>query len=284
MRTLLSSGDLGDLVQSLAIAKWKYDTEPDDQVIYIQAANYTRQRLTPDKWKVIEPLLLRQPYIHRVEEYKGQHIDVNLNDFRAPMFSSLAVGKGRNINLWQWMCMAHNAPPEIYSRPWLEVDITPKVWGYGTVINRTRRYNNPSFPWIRMIREANDPIFLGLEDEHKALVDYTDMPIHHVPTNNLLQAAEIIAAADLFIGNQSCLYAIAEGLKKPAVLEVFPQMPNCIFNRPDVVHGWDATARLPALAVGVREPDASVFVASPVTAQARPDERQDNSGRHGEIP
>lgn len=242
MRTYRSSGEAGDIAYQLCICKHLYDQDPQEQVFYIEAASYTHTRWTPDKWQVIEPLLLRQPYIHHVEEYKCQPIDVNLNDFRAPMFASLSRGLGRNVSLWEWMCMAHNAPPEIYSRPWLEVDIVPQV--FNTVINRTRRYNNPSFPWIRMIREANDPIFLGLEDEHKALGDYTGVPLLRLATDNLLEAAEIISASDLFIGNQSCLYAIAEGLKKPAVLEVYPPMPNCIFNRPDVVHGWDATARI----------------------------------------
>jgi len=62
-----------------------------------------------------------------------------------------------------------------------------------------------------------------------------------------LDLAQVISGADLFIGNQSCAYAIAEGLKKRAVLEVCTWLPNCLFHRPDVTHGWDFGTKLPDL-------------------------------------
>jgi hypothetical protein len=66
-------------------------------------------------------------------------------------------------------------------------------------------------------------------------------------TNRLLEAARIIAGAKLCICNQSSLHAIAEGLDRPCILEVSSQMPNCIFNRPGKINGFDKNVLLPAL-------------------------------------
>jgi hypothetical protein len=37
----------------------------------------------------------------------------------------------------------------------------------------------------------------------------------------------------LFVGNQSCPYAIAEGMKHPSILGVEPGAPDCLFYRED---------------------------------------------------
>ena len=66
-------------------------------------------------------------------------------------------------------------------------------------------------------------------------------------TKGLLEAAQVIAGAKLFVGNQTATHAIAEGLKKPIVLEVWREGPNCIVHRPGVVHGWDRNVVLPEL-------------------------------------
>jgi hypothetical protein len=57
----------------------------------------------------------------------------------------------------------------------------------------------------------------------------------------------VIAGSRLFVGNQSCPAAIAEGLKRPMILEVYPALPNCCFERPDRINAWDGAIQLPAV-------------------------------------
>ncbi len=68
-----------------------------------------------------------------------------------------------------------------------------------------------------------------------------------IPTANLLEVARVIAGSRLFVGNQSCPAAIAEGLKHPMILEVFPTMANCCFERLGRINAWGDDIELPAL-------------------------------------
>jgi len=46
--------------------------------------------------------------------------------------------------------------------------------------------------------------------------------------NIALSIAEIIKGSKLFIGNQSLGFAIAEGLKHPRCLDIWPERANCV--------------------------------------------------------
>jgi len=118
------------------------------------------------------------------------------------------------------------------SRRWLEVpapaDPLPDQWQ--AVFVRTHRYKSHDFPWNQMVDWFGDrAVFLGLEIEYRDFV--RDHPraakVPRIRTDNLLQAAQIIDHAKLFVGNQTCLFAIAEALKKPRVLESFVTCRNC---------------------------------------------------------
>ena len=77
---------------------------------------------------------------------------------------------------------------------------------------------------------AGRSIYVGVPAEHEYFVaHYGDIP--YLPVANLLELARLIASCSLFVGNQSCGYSIAEGLKRPAVLQVLPASPNCNFGR-----------------------------------------------------
>lgn len=87
------------------------------------------------------------------------------------------------------------------------------------------------------------PEIIGSQDEARALGDLGA----YRGTPSLFAAAQRIQGAKLFVGNQSVGYAIAEALKVPAVLEIWRNWPNCIFNRPYLWHGWDENVHLPNL-------------------------------------
>lgn len=196
----------------------------------IEAAPYTRQRLTPDRWKVIRELLLAQPYIHDVQSWNGEATDYNLNEFRNQISVEMRSRRfDPRKSLAVRMCEAHHIPSSEVEFPWLNVG-EPKTVA-PVIFSRASRYRNTFFPWKQLFeRYGNNAVFVGLEEEHRMFCQEVGrMP--HFATADLLEAAKVIAGATLFIGNQSCPYAIAEGLKQNAILEVWREWPNCIYPR-----------------------------------------------------
>jgi len=107
------------------------------------------------------------------------------------------------------------------------------------------------------VQLALEALLAAPNEEEDALLD-TAIPegsglvssvgdVRYVETDTLLQAAEIIRGSECFVGNQSCLYALAEGMKHRALLEVWPGNPNCLFERDNVFHGWDRQTTMRAL-------------------------------------
>jgi hypothetical protein len=246
VNTFKHSGDIGDLLGFLPVIR-----HFGGGVLYIEAAGYTRQRLTPDKWCGLDLLLKAQPYIVDVLPWNGQQVSVNGNDFRANMGRSLRRGEGKNKCLVDWMLEAHGVPLSAKNEAWLAVE--PQVVA-PVVINRTgpgrpphHIYQNPNFPWHRVWQKYHqNAVFIGLPEEHEVFCA-TCGEVPYWPTENLHHAARVIAGASLFIGNQSACFWIAEGLKKNIVLEVWPSGANSLSHRPGVYNGWDHKAELPDL-------------------------------------
>jgi hypothetical protein len=108
------------------------------------------------------------------------------------------------------------------------------------------RYANPDFPWKRVIEKYGKwAKFVGTPTEHAAFNVAFSCEIPYYETPMLLDAAIAIAQADLFVGNQSCPLAIAEGLKKRVICEVCLHCPNCISPRDTFMAGRDASVTLP---------------------------------------
>lgn len=102
---------------------------------------------------------------------------------------------------------------------WLVVD--KPDYSYKVVIARSHRYRDEAFPWKKIHAQVADrACFIGSPDEHQDF-EHEVGKIPYVRTPSLLEAARLIAGADLFIGNQSCPRAVAEGLKMPALVEAY---------------------------------------------------------------
>lgn len=131
------------------------------------------------------------------------------------------------------------------SKPWFDTSPDPK--GFGRVIvNRTYRYNNKDFPWKGIVDFYGEQIaFIGLPFEHKSFCELYGQ-VNYLPTHSLLEVAQLIKASNLFIGNQSCAFAVAEGLKHPSIQETSLRIPDCIFKRDNVQHVWNGNVILPS--------------------------------------
>lgn len=248
--TFRHAGDLGDIIYSLPVLRSLCNGQPS--VLLIEAAPYTRVRLTPDKWCGIDHLIRAQPYIADVRAHNGEAPTFNLNDFRQRMFTLLKMhGVHKEKHLTHWMCEVHGVDPNVLLTQWLEVEPikVARVVFARSGAGRDPRYvyQNPAFPWHRVwAKYGKEAVFVGTAHEHE-LFCATCGDVPRVETETLLEAAQVIAGCELFVGNQTCTHAIAEGLKKRIILEVWPGGPNCLVYRPGVTHGLDQHCELPDL-------------------------------------
>ena len=238
------SGTFGDLIYSLSAVKKmgggtfavhleniekcvaQYGYRPNE----VDPMHKGRFRTTD--FDLIRPLLSRQSYIDKVTVWTGDH-DVDLDQFRGVLF------RGFEGNYVQAYCMTFGLPfaKEVLNEAWLEADpvrIAP------VVINRTFRYRCPNGTgtWQNLLEQANisqNGVFVGTKDEHEDFEKSTGFSVNYYPVQDFKELADVVAGADLFMGNQSAAYSIAMGLGKASVLETIKIKPlennECYFPR-----------------------------------------------------
>lgn len=238
------SGTAGDLIYSLDVVKKmgagtfaialgniekcvaEYGYRPED------VAQEHRGRFTNTDFKLLAPLLERQSYITDVIPWNGTHT-VNLDKFRAVLYRTF---EGNIIEAFH---KTFNLPftSANYSDVWLEADPIKEA---AVVVNRTNRYLDPSSlaVWKQMAQDAdleNNGVFVGVPSEHEEFVKMTGCNIKYRQVKDFKELADIIAGADLFLGNQSMAYSIATGLGKETMLEIHKIKPlqysECYFPR-----------------------------------------------------
>jgi hypothetical protein len=233
MRHFLHSGDLGDIIYSLptvrALGGGTLWLAPDPRV-------RTMHGSTPESFASIVSLLKAQEYLADVRcEPPPAGVElVNLNEFRV---------NGSDLfftNLADLYLSPHGLPKSHRNTPWLKIP-RPAIGSrlaHAVVMSRSCRYHNPGFPWSEIVQRFGnarpEPVeracFIGTPEEHAAFTaSFGGVPYEQTPT--LLDVAEVIAAADLFVGNQSAPLAIAHGLGQSVLIEVCPHHPHCLFGR-----------------------------------------------------
>jgi hypothetical protein len=217
------SGDYGDLVYGMPIMKYL-----NGGTLFLSRSRFTREEMTEKRIAMIAPLLLSQSYVHRVEPHYGQAIKYDLDWWRGRSSAEhdpLRTLAERNL-------IEFGIGKECLDRPWI-TGISP-VKCARVVINRTARYRNPKFPWKKILEKyKGDTWFIGTEAEFKEFrkMYSTGTSLPWMPTDDLLEVARIIRGSDLFIGNQSCCYAIAEAMKHNTIQETDVRCPDCMFER-----------------------------------------------------
>ena len=71
-------------------------------------------------------------------------------------------------------------------------------------------------------------LFAGLENERELFCSTWNLDIQRLEVKNFYELAAEIAGCKFFLGNQSFCYQLAEAMKVPRILEIFPMMPNVI--------------------------------------------------------
>lgn len=246
MTTVKHSGDVGDIIYFMPVLKSYADTvgkvtlflDPNQAK---ETGMLTRQSMNFVNAAPLRPLLGSQDYIGSVMPYTGQEVEVDGDSWRRTMLRMLknpeTFEASKKITLCAWQRNRHGVGYEYEDNRWID-NIEPHRQSPQIVINRSARYHNDRFPWSLIADKWHDMIeFVGLRSEWEDFCSKFGH-VRYRPTETFLDVARLIKGSRLFIGNQSACYAVAEGMKHNAVIEVFPQMPNCCFIRDNVIHGW----------------------------------------------
>lgn len=230
MNTFSHSGDFGDILAHLPIIQAKGGGK-----LVLYPAECTGYRMTQQRAASLAKLLKVQPYITDIE-WRERPVGIVLDDWRN--------GYCDGLNLTDMACKHFNVKYPDREQPWLHV--APKKVAR-VVFSRTQRYSNPNFPW-HQVREKyyNEAVFVGSPEEHRVFCSFFG-PVSYCYTEDMLALAQVIRGAELFVGNQSSPYWVAEGLKIPTLLEITPSPNNCHWERRGNQHGWNRDVYLPEL-------------------------------------
>lgn len=221
--TFKHSGDAGDCIYAMPAIR-----ELGGGDVYFSRSRFTRQEMSRKCFENLEPLFLSQPYVFKCELHYGQAVKYDLDWWRGRSSAEhdpLRTLAERNL-------IEFGIGKECLDRPWI-TGISP-VKLARVVINRTARYRNPKFPWKKVLEKYRGDIwFVGtvIEFQEFRKMYGAGIDLGWMPTDDLLEVARIIRGSDLFIGNQSCCYAIAEAMKHNTIQETDVRCPDCMFKR-----------------------------------------------------
>jgi len=238
-KTFKHSGDLGDIIFSLPVIASEgggvlyLDPNGGEKEPLVSWAQYNKTKLTKDSILAIKPFLESQEYIKEVKLWSPEiKVDYNLDKFRKFVrHNNLTTSHleafgmlGRNDH-WQ-------------TTPWLKVDPKQLPFDKKIILARSCRYHGNYSFWESLQDEIIDnSVFIAHPEEYDYFM-YT-FPrykgrVERLDTASIIDMAAYIQDCDLFIGNQGFPHAIAEGLKKDMINEVYQQYPSCIYKRNNV--------------------------------------------------
>ena len=222
--SFLHYGHLGDVVNSLPVIKELSKTHKCN--FYIQAKKPLDQNarhykrfgdyvfLTDANVDMLLPLFMNQPYIHKVDKYTNQEIDIDLNLIREMPIDF-------NIDSVRWYSQLTGIHTDL-SVPYIFAEPHDVIKNKVTIMRNVRRKNY--FTNYKFLKKYENLLFIGLNDEYEDLKK--EVPnLEFYDCKDFLEMAQIIKSSKLFLGNLSFGYTIAEGLKIPRLLESVPEFP-----------------------------------------------------------
>jgi hypothetical protein len=252
--------NIGDIIASLPACKRYYEIT-GKKIIYTQVldvpAEYYTNAVHPtldskgvqvmvntDMLNMIKPLLLSQEYIHDVEIYNGQPINIDFDVIRKKIFVNLP-----HQAIQQWIFMAYPDLATDLSKSWIEigeVDISDCRLAYlnlvtttlpieslenKAIINFTERYRNPHIDYYFLKKYEKNLIFAGTDKEYQLFCEKWQLEMPRLIIKDFLQLAYILKKAKLLLSNQSFNWNLSAAMRTPHVLELCEFAPNtqCFF-------------------------------------------------------
>jgi hypothetical protein len=168
----------------------------------------------------LKPLLLECEFIYDVLPYTNQKVDYDFDKFREVGFN---LGAG---DIKKWYLYAYPELQEEYNNS-RTFNYAHYPTGNYIVVNRSERYNNGQLDYSILNRASLPIYFVGTEIEYQLMKAKVEK-LEYVKHLNFLELKNFIQNAELFIGNQSMCYAIAEQCDATRLLEVYYGCPNVI--------------------------------------------------------
>ncbi len=242
-------GSAGDVIYHLAPVKDLGGGE-----LYLNTNGPPNFRMSLERIESLLTLIRVQPYIAKAGVCDAP-IGIDLDRWQ----ENWRHGLNMSDILSEMLGIPHTSRTE----PWLRVlekrEVAP------VVMHRSERYRVEDFPWRRVVEQyGKEAVFVGGEDEHREFTGRYGS-VSYYRTSTYLELAEVIAGAVLFVGNQSSPAAVAEGLKVNKILETVPRDHwawNCHWERPGVIHGYNAKVDLPPPPSRYKNTQASTVIAS----------------------
>jgi hypothetical protein len=211
---------LGDIIYSLPFIKAN-----GGGTLYLDpdSPHFPNQReLWIERFNWLMPLINAQDYIEEVKIWDGEPFDVDLDDY----MNTTHLTKGDKVNIVDNHFIGQGQSPIKYEK-WLSVkDRFSKITDAMEVVANSSNHQDLSVDYSMVI--SGNETFVGTTHEWKAFVNRGGKRLRSPLCKDALELADIIAKANVFIGNQSLPLAIALGLGKKCYVEESPLYPNCI--------------------------------------------------------
>lgn len=193
----------------------------------VRDENGTPVTMNDSVFYALRPLLLAQEYIEDFVVWDGGETTFDLDMLRE-QDSTMPYG---SINRWLFYLWPDTATD--LSKEWLRIPyhIDQRVVGK-IIINRTERYNNMLISYQFLKKYGDNVVFVGLQKEYEVFCKQHKLDIPRLEVNDFLQIAIALYNCKLYIGSQSSIFQVAEGLKVPRILEVCQSIPNVIGSGP----------------------------------------------------
>lgn len=247
-KTFRHSGKLGDIIYSLPTVK-----ALGGGTFYVdyRTEYLGKPPLGKETALMTVKLLETQDYIEKASLYEEEPISYNLDEFRnkaVPIhFFNLIKNESDEISGALFGPLVKEIRKQIF--PTSEVDLPQLIWESAglagevdlsspwitgipqkriadIVVSKTIRYPG-KLDWPRLKEYASRSIFVGLEEEWRAFCKaYFEIEFYRA--EDLLDLAEVIAGAKLFVGNQSFALALADAMLIPRVAQLWEPSPNRI--------------------------------------------------------
>lgn len=232
-----TSSPAGDLISYMAGIKQLYKETGKKSVIYqrldMPGAGYPgsihpyqneqdEPICMPESiFNMLKPLICSQEYIEDFLVHKGESIDFDMDVIRLERYTGQPYS---SLNRWfnyPFPQMASNL-----SEKYIEVPVQgSKQIG---IINFTQRYRNHVISYNFLKQYESNLIFAGLQHERDLFCKQWGLDIPLLEVDDFLTLASTIAGCKFFVGNASFCFQLAEAVKVPRALEIFPRMPNVI--------------------------------------------------------
>ena len=163
--------------------------------------------------------------LHQVDRASLSHCH-NLDHFR-----HLPINLAANHLANHYFYLTNAVIKKDFHTPTLQV--TPDARAAGKIIVfRSERYRHPELSYQSLHAHRDHILYLGLPQEYEQFRQDC-FECDHMVVDNALQAAKLMQGARWVLGNQTLLFAIAEQLKVPRLLEQSPSAPNVL-----TMGGW----------------------------------------------